>query len=45
MHLHEVIEYRIEIWTQTFLKIRLTITEGLYFSKMSAKYIFVIAHT
>ena len=45
MHLNDVIEYRIEIWTRTFLNIRLTITEGFYFSVMSARYIFVIAKT
>ena len=32
MFLHEVIDYRIKIWNQTILKIRLTITERLYFS-------------
>ena len=42
MHLHEVIEYRIKIWTQPFLKIRLAITAGLYFSMMSARYIYLL---
>ena len=42
MHLHDVIEYRIEIWTQTFLNIRHTDT--LVFNDVS-EYIFAIAPT
>ena len=38
MHLHEVIEYRIEVWTQTFLKVRLTITEKLYNYEIEKKH-------